>query len=222
MTQSDLYTIIVRDKTFCLDRSQIEFDSPNYFTACFLGSFSESSSRKIHLSRDPVLFAMIVNYLSGYTILPIQRVEGMSEEAVLENLSRDAMFYGLEQLIEALERHRMGIAMRTVEERVEKNYMMVVWPQGMGSRKKPYSLRITEAQAQAQCNAHPISPSSVPMLRSVGSALVSQHFQELEIESQTWTWAAFWTTPRQGNQPGLIRVENDCAVLEIMEVNRDY
>ncbi|KAG8732319.1 hypothetical protein FRC11_014448 [Ceratobasidium sp. 423] len=129
MTQSELYKITLRDTIFTLDRSQIEFDSPNYFTSCFLGSFSESHAREIRLSRDPALFSIIVSYLSGYTILPIQPPVGMSEQAAAENLLRDALFYGLDELAGILERQKMGAkALRTPEERLVKNYVMVVWP----------------------------------------------------------------------------------------------
>lgn len=129
MTASDLYTIILRDTSFHLDRSQLEFDSPNYFTACFLGSFSESDGREIRLSRDPALFSLIVNYLSGYTIFPLREVNGMAPEGVLENLLADALFYGLEDLVEMLEEHKAGVgSSRRLEERVEKSWLMVYWP----------------------------------------------------------------------------------------------
>ncbi|KAH7337808.1 hypothetical protein B0J17DRAFT_664302 [Rhizoctonia solani] len=129
MTQSELYKITLRDTTFTLDRSQVEFDSPNYFTSCFLGSFTESQAREIRLSRDPALFSIIVNYLSGYTILPIQPPSGMSEQATLENLLRDALFYGLDELASMLEEHKSDVkALGEPEERTVKNYVMIVWP----------------------------------------------------------------------------------------------
>jgi hypothetical protein len=129
MTQSELYKVILRDQVFVLDRSQVEFDSPNYFTACFLGSFSESHVREIRLSRDPALFTMIINYLSGYTIFPVQPTPGMSEEATLENLLRDALFYGLDDLVGMLEKYQAGAKrLQRAEERVVKSYLMVFWP----------------------------------------------------------------------------------------------
>lgn len=129
MTNIELYKVTVRDTTFHLDRSQIEFDSPNYFTGCFLGSFAESTGRELRLSRDPVLFTIIVTYLSGYTIFPLPMVAGMAESAVVENLLSDALFYGLDELADVLEEYRAGKkAMRRLEEKVVKGYIMVVWP----------------------------------------------------------------------------------------------
>lgn len=129
MTQSELYKVILRGETFSLDRSQVEFDSPNYFTSCFLGSFSESHRQEIQLSRDPALFSMIVTYLSGYTILPLKPASGMSEEATLENLLRDALFYGLDDLVKMLEEYRAGDKQpRSAGEKVVKSYVMILWP----------------------------------------------------------------------------------------------
>ncbi|EUC60576.1 hypothetical protein RSOL_352460, partial [Rhizoctonia solani AG-3 Rhs1AP] len=129
MTRSELYKLTLRDTTFTLDRSQIEFDSPNYFTSCFLGSFSESHAREIRLSRDPALFSIIVNYLSGYAILPVQPPVGMSDQAAVENLLRDALFYGLDELAAMLEEHKSEKkAPMMPEERVVKSYVMIVWP----------------------------------------------------------------------------------------------
>ncbi|CAE6388033.1 unnamed protein product [Rhizoctonia solani] len=223
MTQSELYKVTLRDTTFTLDRSQIEVDSPNYFTSCFLGSFSESHAREIRLSRDPALFSMIVNYLSGYAILPIQPPVGMSEQAAWENLLRDALFYGLDELASMLEEHKMGAkVLRRLEETVTKSYLMVVWPQGMGSRKGQFMVRLSEIQAQAQCNAHSLSPSVVPLLQSTGTALVGQLLREQKITARSWTWAAFWTTMKPSNNSVTgSRVDNDCAVLEITEVGRE-
>jgi hypothetical protein len=97
------YTVIIRGKEFLLTQSQIEFDSPNYFTSCFLGNFSESQSRTLKLSRDPDFFQIVINYLCGYTVLPLN--EGfapafMTPSTVLANLRADAIFYQLDGLVE--------------------------------------------------------------------------------------------------------------------------
>ncbi|CAE6467312.1 unnamed protein product [Rhizoctonia solani] len=97
------YTIIMRGKHFLLTKSQIEFDSPNFFTSCFLGDFSEAKSRTLKLSRDPELFQIIINYLCGYTVLPLN--DGfappfMIPSTVLVNLRTDAIFYQLDGLVE--------------------------------------------------------------------------------------------------------------------------
>ncbi|TFK52619.1 hypothetical protein OE88DRAFT_1734589 [Heliocybe sulcata] len=95
---SPKYTLTVRGQEFRLSKRQIEFDSPNFFTACFLGSFQESSSKSVTLDRSPQLFAIIVEYLSGYEILPLPSTfvsERMDAAYVTRNLLVDADFYGL-------------------------------------------------------------------------------------------------------------------------------
>ncbi|KAG9120754.1 hypothetical protein FRC07_003624 [Ceratobasidium sp. 392] len=218
MTASELYTVILRDTSFHLDRSQIEFDSPNYFTACFLGSFSESNGREIRLFRDPALFSLIINYLSGYTIFPLREVNGMAPETVLENLLADALFYGLEDLVDMLQEHKAGVRpLRRLEERTVKTWLMVYWPQGLGSRKPPFTIRISESQAHNQCSTHPIPPTAVMVLHSPGTAIINKLLREQKIQARDWTWAAFWTTFRLGTR----EVDSDCAIVEIEEVKLD-
>ncbi|KAF8601067.1 hypothetical protein BDV93DRAFT_524964 [Ceratobasidium sp. AG-I] len=99
------FTVILREQRFVLSRSQIDFDAPNYFTMCFLGEFAESVSREVELSRDPHLFKIIVDYLCGYTVLPIRQdalPPTMSPEVALANLRVDAAFYQLEGLLAAI------------------------------------------------------------------------------------------------------------------------
>ncbi|QRV84529.1 hypothetical protein RhiJN_12545 [Ceratobasidium sp. AG-Ba] len=218
MVSSEIYTVILRDTTFRLDRSQLEFDSPNYFTACFLGSFSESSAREIRLSRSPVLFSLIVDYLSGYTIFPLKDVGGMASETALENLLADALFYGLDDLVGLLESYKSRMILSSrIEERVVKSYLMVHWPQGLGSRKPPFIIRISESQAQNQSLAHSISPNAVTVLHSPGTAIINKLLRDQKIRAKEWSWAAFWTVYRAGSR----QVECDCAVLDIMETKMD-
>ncbi|KAH7332671.1 hypothetical protein B0J17DRAFT_548308, partial [Rhizoctonia solani] len=97
------YTIIIRNRQFLLNKSQIEFDSPNFFISCFLRDFSEAQSRTLKLSRDPDLFQVIVNYLCGYAVLPLSddfRPAFMTPATVLTNLRTDAVFYQLDGLVE--------------------------------------------------------------------------------------------------------------------------
>ncbi|GAA6013133.1 hypothetical protein JCM11491_005191 [Sporobolomyces phaffii] len=102
----EVYTVWSRETPFRLTRSQIEFDSPNYFTSAFLsGQFAESASREIRTDKHPQLFALIVEHLSGYTILPLQPSalpSCMSVKAAHENLTRDAKYFGLDQLHRSL------------------------------------------------------------------------------------------------------------------------
>ncbi|KAF8593651.1 hypothetical protein BDV93DRAFT_422617, partial [Ceratobasidium sp. AG-I] len=101
---NDRFKIIVRDKAFKLSQSQIEFDSPNFFTACFLGDFQEAQTRILEISRDPDLFGIIVDYLCGYTVLPLKESAlpaRMSLTNALINLRVDAEFYQLHGLAQA-------------------------------------------------------------------------------------------------------------------------
>ncbi|KAG9124430.1 hypothetical protein FRC07_011672 [Ceratobasidium sp. 392] len=98
----DTYTVVVRGETFLLTRDQIEFDSPNYFTSCFLGEFTEAQTHTLTLSRDPQLFKIIIDYLSGYDVLPLHESaipQRMNSDAALRNLLADAQFYQLDGLI---------------------------------------------------------------------------------------------------------------------------
>ena len=116
--QPEQYTIVVRGERFVLSRDQIFFDSPNYFTVLFTGTFQEAvnGQREVILHRDPLLFKVIQTYLSGYTILPLPDnwAPGyMSQEAALKNLLEDARFYGLEKLVELLQSAAEGKSLRT-------------------------------------------------------------------------------------------------------------
>lgn len=95
------YTVIVRDEEFTLRKSQLEFDAPNYFTAIFLGDFSEGGTTTTTVDRNPDLFAIIVEYLSGYRVLPLAPKalpRTMDTKTALLNLIDDAAFYGLSKL----------------------------------------------------------------------------------------------------------------------------
>jgi hypothetical protein len=108
MENDPKYTVVVLGEKFVLTKSQIEYDSPNYFTACFLGDFREAQTRQIELSRDPSLFTIIVKYLCGYSILPLNEKQippDMSPTSALVNLRADAAFYQLDGLIQACDEH---------------------------------------------------------------------------------------------------------------------
>ncbi|CAE6498826.1 unnamed protein product [Rhizoctonia solani] len=98
------YTIYIQGREFTLRRSQIEFDSPNYFTTCFLGDFREAETRRIELYRDPDLFRIVISYLNGYVVLPLNEKSlpgGASLRPTLLNLRADAQFYQLDGLLKA-------------------------------------------------------------------------------------------------------------------------
>jgi hypothetical protein len=104
MEHDPKYTVIVMGKTFSLTKSQVEFDSPNYFTACFLGDFCEAQTRQLELSRDPDLFKLIVRYLCGYSVLPLDEKQipsSTTPATALADLRADATFYQLDGLKQA-------------------------------------------------------------------------------------------------------------------------
>ncbi|KAJ1301914.1 hypothetical protein OPQ81_000753 [Rhizoctonia solani] len=100
---SSEYTITVQGETFLLLEAQLLFDSPNLFTHHFT---SEPSQRQMRFSRNPQLFSLIHEYLCGYTILPIHESalpKRMSRETALKNLRADAVYYGLEKLVNLID-----------------------------------------------------------------------------------------------------------------------
>ncbi|KAI0700392.1 hypothetical protein C8T65DRAFT_580310 [Cerioporus squamosus] len=101
LDKNTVYKVIVRGEEFQLTHDQISFDSPNYFTTCFTSGFAESCGRKLRLHRNPALFTLIVEYLSGYPILPLSAdylPAGMGVTTAHRFLRADAQFYGLEKL----------------------------------------------------------------------------------------------------------------------------
>ncbi|CAE6446768.1 unnamed protein product [Rhizoctonia solani] len=103
MEYEQKYTVVLRGQQFVLTQSQIEFDSPNYFSACFLGDFREAQTRRLELYRNPDIFKIIYEYLCGYEVLPLsdQALPSMSLETGLINLRADALFYQLDNLVKA-------------------------------------------------------------------------------------------------------------------------
>jgi hypothetical protein len=66
-------TVIVRGNEFHLSLAQIQYDSPNAFTQHFRPSIEDANANQsqLVLDCDPDLFAIVVQYLSGYDILPL-------------------------------------------------------------------------------------------------------------------------------------------------------
>ncbi|CAE6449776.1 unnamed protein product [Rhizoctonia solani] len=113
MDHETVYTILVQGTPFTLSHSQITFDSPNYFTTCFLGDFCESQTRSVQLTRSPSVFSLIRDYLCGYTVLPLSDrsiPRGMTTTQVVSNLKADALFYQLEGLVGLCDEHLETIA----------------------------------------------------------------------------------------------------------------
>ncbi|KAF8601052.1 hypothetical protein BDV93DRAFT_558736 [Ceratobasidium sp. AG-I] len=104
MSPNDRFKVIVRGSKFTLTRPMVEFDGPNYFTACFLGSFKESQTRTVEIWRDATLFAIVLDYLCGYTVFPLKLANvpsRMTLATAVLNLRADAEFYQLDGLVQA-------------------------------------------------------------------------------------------------------------------------
>ncbi|GAA5903321.1 hypothetical protein JCM5296_005662 [Sporobolomyces johnsonii] len=91
------YTIILRGEPFVLSASQIHFDSPNYFTAAFLGGFKEAATRTICSDRRPEYFPIIYEHLAGYDVFPV-KLEGLSEEEGAKAILAEAEYFQLDGL----------------------------------------------------------------------------------------------------------------------------
>ncbi|CAE6474757.1 unnamed protein product [Rhizoctonia solani] len=95
------YTIVVSDKRFKLSRTQIGYDSPNFFISHFFGSSDQHTTQELELSRDPYLFAIVIRYLNGYQVLPLHPTlvpPHCTPETALADLRADAQFYQLDGL----------------------------------------------------------------------------------------------------------------------------
>jgi hypothetical protein len=46
------------------------FDSPNYFTTLWGDEYTEAKTKVVRLTRNPHLFSIIYEYLSGYEVRP--------------------------------------------------------------------------------------------------------------------------------------------------------
>ncbi|KAG8702591.1 hypothetical protein FRC12_004250 [Ceratobasidium sp. 428] len=118
------YKVVIGDKTFQLSKSQIHFDSPNYFTSCFV----DGSDEEVELSRDPHLFQIIVDYLNGYCVLPLRpdRLPPKTPpEIVLANLRVDADFYQLHGLLDLLDSPPVHLSLEFRKQRMFHQYVMI-------------------------------------------------------------------------------------------------
>ncbi|KAG8783844.1 hypothetical protein FRC12_019291 [Ceratobasidium sp. 428] len=188
------YKIIMRGETFLLTRDQIEFDSPNYFTSCFLGEFSEAKTRTLTLSRDPELFKIILDYLSGYDVLPLHESaipERMGLDVALRNVFADAQFYQLDGLVDRINQENR--AKEEVEETLVSPYAMISVSCTKGTPRNitwsPALLLSEEAVDRAR-QAHGIQPLLMSYLGEIGPA-ISATLEEAELPTSYLVEAAW-------------------------------
>jgi hypothetical protein len=107
MSYKQPYQVAVRDKIFTLSREQITFEAGNAFEQFYLlkSPGSLAGNNNVYKSdRHPGSFAIIVDHLSGYDVLPLSDEEcykaGMDRDRLLRYLASDALFYYLPSLAE--------------------------------------------------------------------------------------------------------------------------
>ncbi|KAH8915765.1 hypothetical protein BT69DRAFT_1340928 [Atractiella rhizophila] len=101
-----VFQIFVRESEFTLSKTQIMFDSPNFFTRAFFGEFEEANSRSVRIDAHPQLFKIVIDYLSGYDVFPIADTaipSTMSKDTALKNLMKDAAFLDLDRFTQLLQ-----------------------------------------------------------------------------------------------------------------------
>ncbi|PVF94078.1 hypothetical protein CPB86DRAFT_789393 [Serendipita vermifera] len=103
-----IYTLLVGRERFELTKEQLESDPGNYFATYFLGDFQEATEgkRELRLHKEPKLFKLIHAHLQGYDILPLSDAgipEYMTKETALQNLLKEALYYGLGELQDMIE-----------------------------------------------------------------------------------------------------------------------
>lgn len=107
-TDKDTFTVYVRSQPFKLTKRQIESEPGCFFSSALLGDFAEATSKTLRLEQHPATFSLIVDHLSGYSILPLTKEDcstaGLSEGKLLRYLQEDAEYYGLKRLSAALKR----------------------------------------------------------------------------------------------------------------------
>ncbi|ORY78416.1 hypothetical protein BCR35DRAFT_352917 [Leucosporidium creatinivorum] len=88
--------VIVRGVPFHLSPAQLEADSPNIWTE---NARQSGFWYPLHVDRDPRLFEVVLNHLSGYDIFPLsERGFKTDQLSVTRNLEKDAEFYQLDRL----------------------------------------------------------------------------------------------------------------------------
>jgi hypothetical protein len=104
------YQVYVQGKAFTLYEEQIRYDAPNAITEHFDQPHPwdpKQSAPPMQLARDPILFGIIVQYLSGYEVLPLSEnglPPGMTIETAMKNLIKDADALRLRNLVKLLKK----------------------------------------------------------------------------------------------------------------------
>jgi hypothetical protein len=108
MADLTTYTVYAQGTAFSLYEEQIRFDSPNAISEHFDTPHPYNKSKPappMHITRDPILFGIIVRHLSGIQILPLTErglPAGMSVDAAMKNLIQDAQILRLNKLLKLL------------------------------------------------------------------------------------------------------------------------
>ncbi|KAG9124429.1 hypothetical protein FRC07_011671 [Ceratobasidium sp. 392] len=196
----EAYTVVMRGQDFLLTRDQIEFDSPNYFTSCFLGEFTEAQTRTLTLSRDPDLFKIVIDHLSGYDVLPLHDSvipQRMNSDAALRNLLADAQFYQLDGLMDRINRLKNQEADQEEESNLASPYVMIAmgYTKGMRMADLTYNpaVFLSGDAAARMKQAHEINSIIMSGFEGFRSA-IQESLEEAELPTSYLVEAA-WADP---------------------------
>jgi hypothetical protein len=170
----DTYTILLRGQSFPLSASQIAYDSPSFFTTAFdSGGFVESATRVVHSDRRPEVFAIILEYLSGYEVLPV-KLAGRTARESARMLRLDADYFGLEGLVKKVDEW-LASERRFTAYPVAQGY--ATFKQGIISFRSFLRMKGPEVQQRKGLAFHSLLEAS---LEPFGTQLF--HFQDLLVE----------------------------------------
>ncbi|GAA5975745.1 hypothetical protein JCM11641_005858 [Rhodosporidiobolus odoratus] len=145
-------------------------DEPNYFTAAFLdGGFAESSSRSLRTDHNPQLFALIVEHLSGYDIVPLSKELDSLVEKLETVLQRAAPDEALECIFGGAEMIQFSHLLPNIVARFRE----IAPNGGRGSEAQLPSVVLAEAVAISPVadTIHLIVPSFARFASSISKAL---------------------------------------------------
>jgi hypothetical protein len=94
-SSNTLLTVLIRGKEFHLSYAQIQFDAPNVFSDFVqdVQAGTDNSNGTLHLDINLDIFALIMEYMSGYTILPVPHPaipRFMTHKTFMAGLMKDA------------------------------------------------------------------------------------------------------------------------------------
>jgi len=197
--ETNRFRVNVRDRVFYLTKSQIEFDSPNFFTTAFLGGFAEAQTKSVDLACDPMLFDLVVDYLSGYDILPLTKdaiPARMNVGQAMRAIRKDADYLSLSGLETLLARNMETLVQQKPHIPMQLGEFLdigkVVWMSDIILRFKPLSpglavsLKLLPQQQHDTCQQLSTTSLTLDYSTFYPNALSSQ--KRLSVTESGTTW----------------------------------